>query len=150
MEDFHVMERFKASYNLNEYFPNDILRNVLLLFLMSSDLLKQVTIVWVFHHDAKKSDELNKNINETYHKLLLGSSIKASLYEEMFGCRTLARILTSFKAFSFSLSESLTILTFLRAYISWSASLFTWYTDEYAPSPKQYFTIRSRMVAASH
>ena len=98
----------------------------------------------------KKSDELNKNINETYHKLLLGSSIKASLYEEMFGCRTLARILTSFKAFSFSLSESLTILTFLRAYISWSASLFTWYTDEYAPSPKQSFTIRSRMVAASH
>ena len=98
----------------------------------------------------KKSDELNKNINETYHKLLLGSSIKASLYEEMFGCRTLTRILTSFKAFSFSLSESLTILTFLRAYISWSASLFTWYTDEYAPSPKQYFTIRSRMVAASH
>lgn len=45
MEDFHVMERFKASYNLNEYFPNDILRNVLLLFLMSSDLLKQITIV---------------------------------------------------------------------------------------------------------
>ncbi len=59
----------------------------------------------------------------------------------MFGCLILASILTSFKAFSFSLSDSFTIFTFFKAYISLSASLFTWYTDEYAPSPIQNLSL---------
>ena len=71
----------------------------------------------------------------TYHRLLLGSSIKASLYEQILGCLILAKILTSFNAFSFSLSDSLTILTFFKAYSSPSANRLTWYTELYAPSP---------------
>ena len=51
----------------------------------------------------------------TYHRLLEGSSRNASLYELMFGCLILANIRTSFKAFSFSLSDSLIIFTFFRA-----------------------------------
>jgi len=45
MEDLDFVQSAQASHNLNEYFPNDILRNVLLLFLMSSDLLKKVPVV---------------------------------------------------------------------------------------------------------
>ena len=61
----------------------------------------------------------------TYHNELDASSINASLYDEMLGCFILANIRTSFNAFSFSLSDNFIILTFLRAYISPSASLLT-------------------------
>ena len=55
----------------------------------------------------------------------------------MLGWLILANILTSFKAFSFSLSDNLTILTFFNAYSPPSSNHFTWYTELYAPSPIQ-------------
>ena len=59
--------------------------------------------------------KFNLKLKWTYHKLLLGSSINASLYEQILWCLILARILTSLRAFSFSLSDNLIIFTFLRA-----------------------------------
>lgn len=52
MEDFHLMQGLEAANYLNEYFPDLILRNVLLLLLVLGDLLKQVSIVRVFHYNA--------------------------------------------------------------------------------------------------
>lgn len=80
MEDFHVMERFKASYNLNEYFPDIVLLNVLLILLMSSYLLEEISIIRIFHHDAIRTRSvLEQKLKCTYHKLLLASSMNASL-----------------------------------------------------------------------
>ena len=53
----------------------------------------------------------------------------------MFVCLIEARIRTSLRAFSFSLSESLPILTFLSAYAKPSLKRITEYTLLYAPSP---------------
>ena len=54
MEDLHLVQSLQASDNLDENFPNLVLRYVLLLLLVSGDLLKQVTIVRVLHDDADK------------------------------------------------------------------------------------------------
>lgn len=61
--------------------------------------------------------------------------MKTSLYEMILGSLMEARILTSFNAFYFSLSDKFIILTFFKAYSFPSATLFTLYTLLYAPSP---------------
>ena len=52
MENVRVVQGFQTFYNLDENAPNVVLAEVSLLFLMSSDLLKEVSIVRVFHYDA--------------------------------------------------------------------------------------------------
>ena len=62
-----------------------------------------------------KSLLLNRK-NMYYHNEFEGSSKKASLYITILGCLKDANILTSFNAFSFSLSDSVNSLTFFKAY----------------------------------
>jgi hypothetical protein len=81
---------------------------------MLADLLEYVTIVCVFHHDTKMAIKNKK----AYQSELLGSSKKACLYDTTFLCLMEARILTSFRAFSFSRSERLSIFTFFKNLIS--------------------------------
>ena len=78
-----------------------------------------------------------------YHRELECSSTKASLYPIMFGCLIDARILTSFNAFSFSLSVRFMSLTFFRAYSLSSHTLLILYTLLYAPSPSLLTTVNS-------
>ena len=52
----------------------------------------------------------------TYQSELVPSSMNASWYAHMLLCLIEAKMRTSFRAFSFSLSESLPILTFFSAY----------------------------------
>lgn len=54
MEYFHLVESLEASNYLNEYFPDLILRNILLLLLMMSNLLEQVSIVGILHYNTAK------------------------------------------------------------------------------------------------
>ena len=121
MKYFHVVKRFQTANNLYENSPNVIFVYVLLFFLVLGNFLEQVAIVNVFHYDTKiqitisiHSQQVNQDL--TYHKLVEASSMKTSLYWHILGWLILARILTSFNAFSFSLSDNLTILTFFKAY----------------------------------
>ena len=121
MKYFHVVKRFQTTNNLYENSPNVIFVYILLFFLVLGNFLEQVTIVNVFHYDTKiqimisiHSQQVNSDL--TYHKLVEASSMKTSLYWHILGWLILARILTSFNAFSFSLSDNLTILTFFKAY----------------------------------
>ena len=121
MKYFHVVKRFQTTNNLYENSPNVIFMYILLFFLVLGNFLEQVAIVNVFHYDTKiqitisiHSQQVNQDL--TYHKLVEASSMKTSLYWHILGWLILARILTSFNAFSFSLSDNLTILTFFKAY----------------------------------
>lgn len=121
MEYFHVVKRFQTADNLYENSPNVIFVYVLLFLLMFGNFLEQISVVNVFHYDTKIQITisilcLQTNKDLTYHKLVEASSMKTSLYWHMLGWLILARILTSFNAFSFSLSDNLTILTFFKAY----------------------------------
>ena len=98
---------------------------------MLADLLEYVTVICVFHHDTKMAIKNKK----AYQRELLGSSKKACLYDTTFLCLMEARILTSFRAFSFSRSERLSIFTFFKAYSTPSSILLTLYTQLYDPSP---------------
>lgn len=124
MEDFDVVKRLEASNYLYEYFPYFFLLNILLILLVHSNFLEKVSVVGILHHNAI-SEMFRLKLDKTYHKLLLGSSMKASLYEQILGCLIEAKILTSLRAFSFSLSDSFSILTFFSAYISLSAIRLT-------------------------
>jgi len=53
MEYLDVMEWLQAPYNLNKYFPYIVLLNVLLVLLMGSDFLEQISIVRVLHYNTK-------------------------------------------------------------------------------------------------
>lgn len=57
MENVRVVQGFQTFYNLDENAPNVVLAEVRLLLLMSSDLLKEVSIVCVFHYDADWTNE---------------------------------------------------------------------------------------------
>lgn len=75
MENVHLMALLKPSCHLNQNFPNFILFEHRLLFLMLANALKQVPVVAVFHDDAKiKSEQV-----ETYQRDEEASSMKASL-----------------------------------------------------------------------
>ena len=52
MEYIIIMQRFETSNNLDEDLPDLLFRNVLLHFLVLSDLLEEVTVVGEFHDDA--------------------------------------------------------------------------------------------------
>lgn len=82
----------------------------------------------------------------TYQRELECSSKNASLYDATNGFLMLARIRTSLRAFSFSLSDKLYILTFLRAQISPSSNRFTLYTLEQEPSPEKTIKIELNSV----
>ena len=121
MKYFHVVKRFQTANNLYENSPNVIFVYILLFFLVLGNFLEQVAIVNVFHYDTKiqitisiHSQQVNEDL--TYHKLVEASSMKTSLYWHILGWLILAKIRTSFNAFSFSLSDNLTILTFFKAY----------------------------------
>lgn len=70
------MQTFQAMDDLYEYFPNVILLYVLLIFLVLGDELKKVSVVTVLHNYAIRKVKI---IYATYHKLLLASSMNASL-----------------------------------------------------------------------
>ena len=78
MEDFDVMEGLEAPYHLYKYFPYLFLLNILLVLLMHSNFLEQVAVVGILHHNAILIT-IRLKLGHTYHKLLLGSSMKASL-----------------------------------------------------------------------
>ena len=54
MKYFNLVESLEPPHNLNEYFPDIVFADVLLLLLMLGDLLEQVSIVRVLHYDAKR------------------------------------------------------------------------------------------------
>jgi hypothetical protein len=49
MQNFAVMESFEASHYLNEYVPNLLLLDVGFSFLVTANLLEDITIVSVLH-----------------------------------------------------------------------------------------------------
>lgn len=53
MEYFNFMKCFESFYYLDKYFPNQVFLNVLLLFLMLGDFLKEISIVRVLHDNTK-------------------------------------------------------------------------------------------------
>ena len=81
MENLDVMEGLEASDYLYEYFPYIFLLNILLVLLVHSNFLEQVAVVRILHHNAILNTIRLKlfQIQNTYHKLLLDSSMKASL-----------------------------------------------------------------------
>ena len=111
MQNFSIVKSFETSNYLYKNIPDFFLLYVGLSFLIIANLLKNVPIVGVFHHEAKLLDK----VNYTYHKELLVSSMNASLYNITFGLFNEANILTSFRAFSFSFSDKFSILTFFSA-----------------------------------
>jgi len=82
MHDLYFVHGLETSYRLNEYLPDLSFFNICFVFFVLTDFLKHVTIVGKLHYDAKKGQQLNyaKIKCLTYHKLLLFSSRKASLY----------------------------------------------------------------------
>ena len=95
------MEGLEATNYLNDNFPYVFLFHKLFVVLALANPLKHVTIVRVLHHNAKTA-LLRQS---TYHNDEEFSSKKASLYPATNGFLILARIRTSFSAFSFSLSD---------------------------------------------
>lgn len=131
MEYFHIVKRLQTADYLYEYSPDVIFMYVLLFLLMLGNLLEQVSVVHILHYDAENQITIRimqheMNVDKTYHKLVEASSMKTSLYWHMLGWFILARILTSFNAFSFSLSDNFTIFTFFSAYCCPSSNHFTW------------------------
>lgn len=108
MVDVHRVELVEPSEELNQYIPHFWLLEVCSTLLVFAYLVVQVSTVTVFHHDTSV-------MSQTYHRLPLFSSKKASLYEMIEGCRILAKMRTSLRAFCCSLSLRLFILTRLRA-----------------------------------
>jgi hypothetical protein len=74
VQDLHVVECFKAFYNLNKNTPNLFFFEVGLFFLVFCDFLEEISRVSIFHYDTVKSQKLAS----TYHKDWEGSSINAS------------------------------------------------------------------------
>jgi len=149
MEDFEIMQGFESFGHLDwdEYSDARGLKwFTWMKRLQISGSEKLVPFFWCSTIFWKRSPLLQysmtiltiKNLNQIsheYHKELVVSSMNASLYAMMDGCLIEARILTSFNAFCFSLSERLINLTCLSAYSALSESLLTLYTLLYAPSP---------------
>jgi len=52
MHDSQTVERPHASDYLDEDLPNDVFRELSLLFLVLADPLEQVAVVGILHHDA--------------------------------------------------------------------------------------------------
>ena len=81
MQDFSVMQCFQASDNLNENIPNLLFLDVGFSLLVAANLLEDITIVSIFHYETiGKVIITSIEMYYTYHRLLLGSSMKASLY----------------------------------------------------------------------
>ena len=82
MQDFSVMQCFEASDNLNENIPNLLFLDVRFSLLVAANLLEDITIVSIFHYQTIGKVIITKIdiMYYTYHRLLLGSSMKASLY----------------------------------------------------------------------
>ena len=78
MKNIGLMQSRKTPDNLYENSPDFILLNILLGFGCIRDLLKEVTVVRVVHYNAKEK-RVKSGFGGTYHKLVLLSSMKASL-----------------------------------------------------------------------
>ena len=52
VEDLNVVQGLQTSNHLDEYFPNFLLLDVLLVLLMGRNFLEKVSVVRVFHHNA--------------------------------------------------------------------------------------------------
>lgn len=115
VQNLSVVKSLKSSYNLNEHVPDFLFFDVRFSFLIVADFLENVSVISILHDQAARKVIVREIMIYTYHKELLLSSIKASLYETTLGWFIEARIRTSFKAFSFSLSDKLSILTFFSA-----------------------------------
>lgn len=74
MKNIDLVQSFQPLNNLNEDPPHILFFKISLLFLMPRDLLKQVTVVCVFHYDTRT--ELKSKV--TYHREDEASSMKAS------------------------------------------------------------------------
>jgi hypothetical protein len=55
VEDFQIVKRFQAFSDLDENIPNVWFWNELPLFLVFEYFLKQITVVDVFHYDARNN-----------------------------------------------------------------------------------------------
>lgn len=117
MQYFSIVQRLEAPNDLNKYIPNLLFFDISFPLLVAAYFLKNIAIVGVLHYKTKKLKGEGQSSDNwiTYHRLLLGSSMKASLYAMTLLWLMLARMRTSFKAFSFSLSDKLSIFTFLSA-----------------------------------
>ena len=64
VENLNLVERLEPTYDLNKYFPDKILRNVLLLLLMRCNFLEQITAIRILHYNTirillnKENEEL--------------------------------------------------------------------------------------------
>jgi hypothetical protein len=77
VEDVDVVKCFETSDDLDEDAPDLVFGYVMLVLGALGNFLKQISVIYVLHNDAKQAGLSNRN--ETYHKLLFSLSIKASL-----------------------------------------------------------------------
>ena len=82
MQNFPFVENLKASNDLYKDVPDFLFLDVSFPFLVVTDLLKDVSVVSILHDEATKRSVY---ITVTYQRELLESSMKASLYDTMFG-----------------------------------------------------------------
>lgn len=75
MENLILVQNFEALHRLNEYFPYVFFLEPRLLLLVPRNLLEQVSMVTVFHHDA--SSKVIRG-SGTYQRDWDASSINAS------------------------------------------------------------------------
>lgn len=120
VEDIEVVQGFESDDGLDEHAPDFALLEEFLFLLVVDDLLVEVAIVCKLHDYAESVD--------WYHRFL--PSRNTYLYPMMFLFLRLARIRTSFRAFSIYFSERLASFTFFSAYTCLSASLSTLNTVE--------------------
>jgi hypothetical protein len=74
MEDlsfFSVVAFLQSKYNLKEYFPNDILRNVVLIILALLDELGHVSILAMLHYDVYPLGLLFNDPTEVFKESLI-------------------------------------------------------------------------------
>ena len=82
VHDLNLVHRMQTTHSLNENLPDLPLFDVGFLFLVVANFLKYVAVIGQLHYNAEAMIEINKL---TYHKLLLSSFMKASLYCITFG-----------------------------------------------------------------
>ena len=105
MQYFKLMESFHAGDCLDEDTPDLMFFEELFFLLMVNYFLVEVAVICELHDDA--------GLDSEYHKFL--PSMKTYLYPMIFLFFRLAKMRTSFRAFSISFSERLASFTFLRA-----------------------------------
>ena len=113
MQNQLVVQSLKSTSHLNKTVPDFPFLKFCLHFFVIKNFVIQVTPICIFHHDTKRIGSLIKEC------LFVSNYVSVPKKEISDAFRTHsmeAKILTSFNALFFSLSESLLIFTYLRAY----------------------------------